>query len=96
MNTIHLKQPYKLRENRLKRYETHYQIPAERCVIVPVRNFGEDIACDVRWKDNNGELQAKEGLLFKIENIEPINAMKNYQLHELWTSYMELSEPLKN
>lgn len=96
MRTIHLKQPYKILENRLKRYETHYQIPAERCVIIPVKNYGGEIACDVRWKDINGELQVKGGLFFNAENIEPIDAMKNYQMHELWSSYMELTDPLKN
>ena len=85
--SIHLKQPYKITLHKLKRYAAHYNIPAESCVVVPVASFGHDHSCEVRWENANGELQLKNGLFFSEENIEPLDALKDPGLHEIWLHY---------
>jgi hypothetical protein len=89
MSFIRLKQPYKIAQHKLKRYSLHYNIPADNCLVIPVKDYGDDVACDVRWEDDNGELQMKERLFFKAENIEPIDGIRNYLLHELWAHYYD-------
>jgi hypothetical protein len=83
---IHLKSPYKILSNKVKRYSEHYKIP-HACLIVPISEFGDDVSCDVRWEDNDGVFQMKEGIFFTKKNIEPINPMVNYKLEELWALY---------
>ena len=85
--SIRLKKPYKIIRHKIKRYSLHYNIPAEQCVIVPISTIGDDVACEVRWEDENGMLQLKERLLFNAENIEPLNEFLNDSLYELWKHY---------
>ena len=87
MLKIHLQKPYKILSHKVKRYTNHYQIPAENCVVIPVKSFGEDASCNVRWEDANGVLHLKEGLFFHIQNLEPVNAMSHFNLYELWQHY---------
>ena len=90
MQKIRLQKPYKIIYHRLKRYSLHYEIPAENCVIIPLQSFGKDFACDVRWEDNHGVLHHRKGLFFTGNNIEPVDAMKHFNLYELWHHYDEL------
>ena len=85
--SIQLNRPYKILEYRNKRYEAHYNIPSANCLIIPIKEYGDDVSCDVRWEDDNGELQLKERLFFKTENIEPLDPLKNFQLQEIWVHY---------
>ena len=84
--SIQLQQPYKIIQRKQKRYEEHYNIPSDKCVVVPVRAFGDDLSCDVHWKDEQGELHAMKQLFFNNQNIEPVDPLKDYLLHELWDS----------
>lgn len=84
---IHLRKPYKILPHKTKRYAQHYQIPAETCLVIPLRDYGDEVACDVRWEDDNGELQMKEQVIFNTENLEPINKLINTELYELWEHY---------
>ncbi|MBT1702824.1 hypothetical protein [Chryseosolibacter indicus] len=87
MAAIHLKQPYKILSHKIKRYTNHYSIPADACVIIPLKSYGDEVACEVRWEDDNGELQVKESLIFTSENLQPINKFINSSLYELWEHY---------
>jgi hypothetical protein len=87
MRGVQLNKPYKISFHKIKRYSAHYGIPAEKCVVIPMRSYGEECVCDVRWEDANGELQVKERLFIAAENIEPLNEMNNFALHELWQHY---------
>ena len=85
--SIQLRKPYKIMRHKIKRYTLHYNIPAEQCVVVPLSSYGDDVACEVRWEDENGVLQLKERLLFNADNIEPLNEFQHFQLYELWKHY---------
>jgi hypothetical protein len=85
--SVHLKQPYKIIQRKQKRYEEHYHIPSEKCVVVPLKEYGEDVSCDVHWEDSNGVMQRKDQLLFSLNNIEPLDSIKEFQLHEIWMHY---------
>jgi len=87
MLTVQLKKPYKILYHKLKRYTLHYNIPADNCVIIPVKKFGEDVDCDVRWEDKEGVLHVKEHVFFSAQNIEPVNALNNFPLYEIWQHY---------
>jgi len=84
--SIRLKKPYKITQWKLKRYHEHYDIPSEKCVIIPIVAYGDDISCDVRWEDNNGEMQYSK-LFFNHENIEPLNEFKDTELYDIWQHY---------
>lgn len=85
--SVHLRQPYTIVASKIRRYSEHYQIPADRCLIVPVKLYGEEISCDVRWEDDNGELHYVTGLLFRAENLEKLNQFVNVKLYELWEHF---------
>jgi hypothetical protein len=92
---IQLGKPYKISHHKLKKYAQHYSIPSDLCVVIPMKSFGNDLSCDVRWEDLNGELQQKKELFFSIENIEPLNAFKHPELHEIWQHFYS-TKPLEN
>ena len=77
---------------RHKRYETHYQIPADRSLVVPLRALGDEVACDVRWENENGELNMLENIVFVSDNLMPINALSDTSLLEIWQHYYSPSE----
>jgi hypothetical protein len=85
--SIELGKPYKIIARKVKKYEQHYKIPADKCVVIPLKIYGDDLSCDVRWEDSNGELQQQQQLFFNHENIEPLDEMKDYSLQEIWQHY---------
>lgn len=84
---IQLNKPYKILPTRYKRYESHYQIPALRCLVVPLKELGEEVSCDVRWEDDNGELHLISQKIFVSDNLVPLNGMLESKLYELWQQY---------
>jgi hypothetical protein len=85
--SIHLKQPYKIVEPKRKRYTAHYLIPADKSLVVPVKLLGPEVSCDVRWEDENGELQHLTNLVFINDNLLPVDEFIDPKLHELWQHY---------
>jgi hypothetical protein len=85
--SIHLQKPYKIIQSKIKRYESHYQIPAERVLVVPIKELGAEVMCDVRWENDNGELKELHNLVFIIENLIPLNPLLDNKLHEIWEHY---------
>jgi hypothetical protein len=94
--SIHLKNPYKIITNKQKRYSGHYQIPADQALVVPITMYGDEVSCDVRWENANGELQLMTRILFKVENIEPLNPMIDVKLHEIWEHYYGLEKDIRS
>jgi hypothetical protein len=93
--TVKLNQAYKLIPTRLKRYNAHYQIPAADVLIVPTRLLGSECLCDVRWEDDNGELQHATNLMFVNENLVPLNPLIDTKRYELWSHYYQ-TQDIKN
>ena len=81
--SIQLNKPYKIAQRKQKRYQEHYNIPADKCVVIPVKEFGDDVSCVVRWEDGEGKVHEQSQLFFNNQNIEPVDAMKDYPLAEL-------------
>jgi hypothetical protein len=96
MTNIKLGTAYKIIETRHKRYIEHYQIPAPECLVVPVKSYGSDLACQVRWEDEWGVLHLKENLLFNSENLKPINPLLDSRLFEIWQHYHAEAQPISN
>jgi len=92
MSAIQLKQPYKIIQRKQKRYEEHYQIPALKCVVVPIKEYGDDLSCDVRWQDADGKMHEQNQLFFSHQNIEPLDPMKDFELHELWAHHYKTND----
>lgn len=88
--SIKLNKPYKIIPERHKRYESHYGIPAGKALIVPMRELGEEVSCDIRWEDDNGELHKLENKIFVSQNLVPLNPLLEMKLHELWQHYYEI------
>ncbi len=82
---LHIGNPYKIIALREKRYETHYDIPSNRCLIVPVRDFGDEVLCDILWRDDDGEVRVLHNKMFVAENLVPLNPMLQENLYELWS-----------
>ncbi len=87
MRKINLNAGYKISEARQKRYIEHYHIPANECLVVPTRNFGEEAQCEVRWEDESGEMHFVHRLVFKADNLTPINPLLDTQLFKIWGDY---------
>lgn len=85
--TIKLEKPYKIVRERIKRYESHYNVPAERSLVVPLKAFGSEVSCDVRWEDGNGELHLLQNKIFVSESLMPLNPLLDTKLYELWEHY---------
>lgn len=84
---IHIGKPYRIINSRHKRYATHYNIPSNDCLVVPLREYGNELLCDVRWENENGELHVEHNRMFVSKNIEPLNAMLHEKLYEIWIQY---------
>ncbi len=84
---IHLNKPYKISPLRYKKYETHYSVPPEKTLVVPLRSLGEEFSCDVRWETEDGELKVQHNLIFIGNNLVPLNPLLDEKLHELWQHY---------
>jgi hypothetical protein len=89
--SIHLNQAYRIVPARHKRYESHYGIPAAEVVVIPLKEFGEEVLCDIRWEDKNGELQVIHQAMFVKDVLTPLDAMLDMKLMEIWTHYYKPS-----
>lgn len=89
--SIKLKQPYKIIQHKQKRYEDHYHIPSNNCVVIPIKQYGDDLSCDVRWEDATGQQLQLKDLFFSQQNIVPLDPLKDFKLHELWEHYYAVS-----
>lgn len=78
---------YKIHPTRWKRYESHYTIPVEKCLIVPIRSLGNEVMCDIRWTDMNGESQLLRDKMFLYDNLVVIDPMLDYELYEIYVQY---------
>ena len=87
--SIKINKPYKIIPERYKRYESHYGIPAGKVLVVPMKELGEEVSCDIRWEDDNGELHKLENKIFVSQNLVPLNPLLEVKLHELWQHYYE-------
>jgi hypothetical protein len=92
MGNIKLGTGYKIIETRHKRYISHYQIPSQECLVVPLKSYGSDVSCEVRWEDESGILHSKQDLLFNFENLKPLNQMLDTKLFEIWQHYYGASK----
>jgi len=79
--------PYKIEPHQAKKYAAHYNILPEKCLIVPLKLFGEEASCDIRWADDNGELFLLQNKFFMLENLVPLNPLLEVNLYELWRDY---------
>jgi len=79
--------PYKIEPHQAKKYAAHYNILPQKCLIVPVKLFGNEASCDIRWEDDNGESFLLQNKFFECENLVPLNSMVEVKLHELWQHY---------
>jgi hypothetical protein len=89
---LKLTKAYKIVPQKLKRYESHYKMPADRSLVVPLKILGEEVSCDIRWEDDNGELQLLQNKIFLADNLVPLNPMLDVKLHELWQHYYDDSK----
>ena len=87
MENIRLGKPYKVSEHKHKQYQKHYEIPIQSCVVVPVKKYGDQISCDVRWKADTGETKHRDELMFSSGYLLPLDAMKDFKLQDLWEEY---------
>jgi hypothetical protein len=85
--SIHITKPYKIVPSKHKRYGSHYNIPADRALVVPMKMLGTEVSCDVRWEDDNGEHKILQNIVFVSDYLVPLNVFIDQQLHELWQHY---------
>lgn len=93
MNNIHLHKAYKIVEKKHKKYSEHYSIPAGECLVVPLKDYGADVCCDVRWEDSNGELQLKQNVIFTKEYLMPIQPLLDQSRQEMWEHFYHHLQP---
>jgi hypothetical protein len=93
--SIHINQAYRIIPSKHKRYEAHYKIPSGDVVVIPLKELGEEVSCDIRWEDANGELQVIHNAMFVKDNLVPLNAMLDTKLMEIWSHYYQ-SSPSNN
>lgn len=74
-------------ESKRKRYQRHYAFPAGDSVVIPLVLRGDEVLCDVRWENDNGELKELHGLMFVIDNLAPLNEMIDHKLVDIWKHY---------
>ena len=84
---IQLNKPYKIISFKHKRYNLHYNIPSAVSLVVPKKNFGDEVLCDVRWENENGELKVLHEKMFISENLIQLNPLIEEKLFELWDHY---------
>ena len=82
-NVMNIKQgfPYQVVQHRVNKYAAHYNISPSKCVIVPLRILGDEASCDIRWNDDNGDPHLLENKFFACENLVPLNALQEFELH---------------
>ena len=88
--------PYKIEPHQAKKYAAHYNILPQQCLIVPLKLFGNEASCDIRWIDDRGESFLLQDKFFVCENLVPLNSTLDVELHQLWqrhyNSGLNLSE----
>lgn len=84
---VQLRKPYKIARIREKQYDTHYKIPSKECVIIPIRTYGDQALCDIRWENENGELVVIHQKMFAVQNLLPLDQMLYDKLFEIWKHY---------
>jgi hypothetical protein len=80
---IQLNKPYKIVPSMLEVYERHYNVPAALSLVIPTRMLGEEVACDVRWQNNDAQ-QVTCHAVFISENLMPIEPFEDDELYRLW------------
>jgi hypothetical protein len=85
--SIALNSPYVVLPRKRLKYLNHYGITSETFLVVPLKDYGSDVSCDVRWEDANGELQVLQQIVFTKDNLVKLNGMLDNTLQELWTHY---------
>lgn len=85
--SIKLNKPYKIASDKLRQYESHYQIPADRMVVIPLRELGDEVSCDVRWMDDDGQAHLLQGKVFVRESLVRVEPLYDNSLYELWKRY---------
>jgi hypothetical protein len=81
---IKLNKPYKISPDTTRRYQSHYNIPAEQTLVVPIKTFGDQVSCDLHWQDDHGQLHVLQNKIIASENLVPVDASVEVALHELW------------
>ncbi len=94
--SILLNKPYRIAPSKVKRYADHYQIPAAYSLVVPMKALGEEVLCDIRWEDDNGELHVLHKAMFVYNNLVPLDQLPDGKLFELWNHYYEREAEPKN
>ena len=89
--TIHINKPYKISALRYKRYNAHYNIVSSEAVVIPLRNLGSEVMCDIRWEDANGNLGVKQNVMFANDNLIPLNPLLDESLLGIWKHFYEAS-----
>jgi hypothetical protein len=62
-------------------------------VVIPVKKYGDQISCDLRWKDESGETKQRDDLMFSSAYLLPLDAMTDFKLHDLWEEYNKSVSP---
>lgn len=88
MDKIHLSTPHKIIPNKFKQYQRHYDIPSAECIIVPSKAYGDQILCNVLWKNETGQFHFKADLMFSSSNLVPVDAMKDFILYKTWEEHI--------
>lgn len=84
MENISLNTPYKIKTSKHKRYTLHYEIPGAETIVIPKKKYGDQISCEVLWKDATGEIRQKADLMFDSNYLEPLNPMQDFILYTTW------------
>jgi hypothetical protein len=87
MDKITLNKPYKITQRRQKQYINHYQIPAETCIVIPLKKYDDQLLCDIQWKDSSKEMHTRKGLMIDVANLEALDAMLDHELFIVWEAY---------
>jgi hypothetical protein len=86
---IRLNRPYKIVSYMEDKYIDHYAIPSSKCLIVPIKNFGDEALCDVRWQDDSGEMNLRQNTMFSISNLVPLERLRDFDLFEIYKHYYQ-------
>lgn len=93
MEHICLSKPYKVSEHKHRQYHRHYELPIEKCVVIPVKKYGDQISCNVRWTEDSGQPNQRNELMFSGAYLQPVDAIKDFRLYELWEDYVRAHQP---
>lgn len=88
MNIV-LHQPYSVLPKKIAKYTTHYGITSEKFLVVPIKDYGTDVSCDVRWEDEQGMMQVRQQVVFSKENLVKLNGLLENKLQEIYSHYYE-------